>query len=117
MYPKIDIISKTNNGLVFKCRKCNNYQVQFNNLSFSFSDEEYFYFSNYISQVDEGYYKHHYTNDICNRIIQLPIGHKSLMISLSIEELEELKSLFSHKRKNNLKPISMEKINYKLFMN
>lgn len=117
MCSEINIISKTKNGIVFKCKSCENYQVQFNNLEFSFTDKEYYYFNNYISSIDTGYYVHHFDDELHGKKIKLPVGHKNLLIAISIEELQELKLLFSHQSDFDFKIINLDAIHYKLFMN
>lgn len=117
MDSNINLINKTKNGIVYKCKGCNTYHLQFNNLSFNFSDEEYFYFSTYVQQIDITYYENTICNSLQNRIIQLPIGHKSLKISLSVSELHELKALFKHNIRNNYKTLTLDKIHYSLYFN
>lgn len=117
MCSEINILRKTKHGIVFQCKSCENIQVQFNNLDFSFSDKEYFHFCNYISTIDIGYYEHHFNDEIHGQKIQLPIGHKNLLISLNIEELKEFRLLFQHKFNDDFKIINFNEIHNKLFMN
>ena len=117
MCAEINIISKTKNGMVFQCKSCENYQVVFNNLNFSFTDKEYFYFSKYISGIDLGHYENHFNDDLHGKKIQLPIGHKNLLIALNCQELRELQHLFNHKITEDYSLINLDKIHYKLFMN
>lgn len=117
MCPGINIISKTKNGIAFQCANCENIQVLFNNLDFSFTDKEYFYFCNYISSIDIGYYEHHCKGGLNNRKIQIPIGHNNLLINFSVKELEEFKLLFKHSFNDDYKVINFKEIHNKLFMN
>ena len=117
MCSQLNIISKTKNGIVFLCKDCDKYRVQFNNLDFSFNDQEYFCFSEYISGIDLGYFEHHFNDELHDKKIPIPIGHKNLMLVLNSNELKELQVLFSHTKAQNYTLIGLNKINYKLFMN
>lgn len=117
MCSEIKIISKTKNGIVFQCKTCLNYQIEFNNLNFNFTEKEYYYFTNYITSIDIGYYKHYFNNELHGKKIKLPIGHKNLTITISIKELNELKQLFSHQLTDGFDLISLDEIHYDLFMN
>lgn len=117
MCSQLNIISKTKNGIVFLCKDCDKYRVQFNNLDFSFNDQEYFCFSEYISGIDLGHFEHHFNDELHGKKIPIPIGHKNLVLVLNSNELKELQMLFSHTKTQNYTLISLNKINYKLFMN
>lgn len=117
MCSEIKIISKTKNGIVFQCKTCLNYQIEFNNLNFNFTEKEYCYFTNYITSIDIGYYKQYFKDDLHRKKIKLPIGHNNLTITINVKELNELKQLFTHNIADDFGLISLDEIQYDLFMN
>ena len=76
-YQTMDIIKTSPNGQLSYCDRCKIYQLEFGNLFFRFTTEEFLYFKNYIRKTDGSYY------DCC----------------LHNEELDELKYLISIQKK------------------
>ena len=93
-----DFINKTQNGQIFKCDKCNAIHIEYKNLNFNLSDEQFEHFSEYITKLDGKKWEEKNKNTLFKRKIIIPIGHQSFRVLLNIKELEELKRLFSTKK-------------------
>ncbi|WP_196896078.1 DUF6686 family protein [Aureivirga marina] len=99
MSHQIQLISRTENGVIYKCLECNHYQIEYKNLNFTFSIVGYDRFRNYIKSL---YQKHLEEGILCHSLgknILLPTNSETLKISFNMRELEELFSLFSMKKK------------------
>ncbi len=90
----MSILSKTKNGKVYICTKCNNIHIEFGNLNFNFNQKEFNRFSNYILDLDGEHWEKENEKSPFNRKILIPIGHKNFNILLSLSELLEMKELF-----------------------
>lgn len=88
-------INETKNGKIFRCSTCNKIHIEFKNINFNFSDEEYGYFTEYLLELDgeEWEYKNRGSN--YKRKIILQINHRNVKIRLNSYELQELKQLFN----------------------
>lgn len=95
------VSNKTENGKVFKCSKCDAIHIEYKNLNFNFSEKQYKHFAEYIMKLDGKEWEHKNRNTQYRRKIIIPIGHKSVNILLNNAELQELKQLFSAKKRNN----------------
>ncbi len=96
----IQLINRTTNGKVFKCSKCTNIHLEYKNLSFNFTKDEYVKFKNYFLTIDGEYWENLNKNSFYDRKIMIPIGHKNFMISMNSVEVYELKALFSEKKQH-----------------
>jgi hypothetical protein len=88
------VMSQSASGRVFKCPSCDKIHIEFNNLYFTFDDEEYKSFSNYFLDFDVHYwiaqpgYLHR------NKKLLIPVGHRNVATLFSASEIYELKNLF-----------------------
>ena len=98
MCKNIKLISKTVNGRIYKCLRCNNIQIEYKNLSFSFSHKEYQSFKDYFLTIDGEYWENINKNTHHERKVLIPIGHRNVMIAMNSVEVHELKALFSGKK-------------------
>lgn len=87
------ILKQTSNGFISFCRKCSTYQVEFGNLFFRFTEDEFHRFCQYISSIDGEYYQS-MNQDMRNaRKIFLRMPIEGFYCALYLEELTELKRL------------------------
>ncbi|MDD2245569.1 MAG: hypothetical protein PHI70_03180 [Proteiniphilum sp.] len=86
------IINKTPFGIVFKCSKCGKIHIEFNNINFNFSLEEFREFSSYLNQLDGEYWEAKNKDSLFQRKIRIPIG-KTLCLLLTSKELSALRNL------------------------
>lgn len=93
-------INKTQNGIVFKCDKCNKIHFEYNNLNFLFTSEQFYSFSDYILELDADYWENKNQHSPHNRKIFVPVGHKNLKLGFHTEEIEELQSLLGSQKEN-----------------
>ena len=94
-----NFINKTQNGQVFKCDKCNLIHIEYKNLNFNFSVEQFDHFAEYLTKIDGKFWENKNKTSQFKRKIIIPIGHQSFRVLLSKEELDELKQLFFIKEK------------------
>ena len=51
------ILKQTQNGMLIFLKGCGNYQLTFNNLNFSLTEDELIAFANYLKRIDIDYWK------------------------------------------------------------
>ena len=100
------LINKTINGQIFKCDSCEAIHIEYKNLSFNFSVQQFDNFADYLSKLDGKKWEEKNKNSSYKRKIIIPIGHKSFNVLLNNEELQELNSLFNQIGKH-IKPIKI----------
>ncbi len=89
------IVGQTINGMVFKCFKCNLIHVEFKNLNFNFTAEQYQHFADYIKSLDGAQWEHANRNSSYIRKIMIPIGYQNINMMFNSDELSEFKALLS----------------------
>lgn len=88
------IINKTDFGLVFKCYHCRKIHIEFGNLNFNLSEEEFNFFSEYLEKLDGDYWECRNATSIFTKKIRIPLsGSQAFCILLDKEELKQLKEL------------------------
>ncbi len=87
------ILSRCQNGKIFRCQSCDKIHVEYKNFYFSFNEEEYDFFKRFFMKFkpdcDEGYTK----NKLCERRLKVSIGHPNLVALFNHYEIDELKTL------------------------
>lgn len=112
------LFSKTENGKVFICSKCNEIHVEFKNFNFNFSQSEYLHFSNYFMKIEADEWEYKNRETFYNRKIIIPLGYKNFNMMLNKEELLELKQLLSSKDyKNHFEIINTAFLNFVQYYN
>lgn len=94
-------LSTTAHGKVIKCLSCKSYHIEFNNLLFTFSKDEFLHFRTYFLALDANYWEAKNTNSVYRRKIMIPVGHKNITALFNLAEIEELKLLFNPKKDTN----------------
>ncbi len=95
---KIQIISQTTNGKIYKCSKCANIHMEYKNLYFKFSQKEYLSFKEFFFTIDGEYWEKRNKGCFSKRKIMIPISHRNFMIALNSIEVYELKALFTDEK-------------------
>lgn len=88
-----NILFQSINGKVFKCGSCAKVHVEYNNLNFNFTTEEYKRFATYIQKLDGSFWESKNQTTQYRRKILIPVGHKNINLLLNNSELKELKDL------------------------
>ncbi len=91
----LEIINKNENGVVFRCKKCQKVHLEFNNFNLNFSAKEYEQFSHYIQEIDGEYWELVNKHSPLRRKICIPIRDDSTCIVLNKDELKQLQQLLS----------------------
>ncbi len=89
------IVGQTIHGMVFKCFKCNLIHVEFKNLNFNFTAEQYKHFADYIKSLDGAQWESANRNSSYIRKIMIPIGYQNINMMFNSDELSEFKTLLS----------------------
>ncbi len=99
---KLEVLSSSVNGKIFKCHTCNKIHIEYKNLNFAFSENEYFFFKDYFLKLKPEKWERINQNTIYKRKIMVPIGHRNFTIMFHSNEIYEIKELFgNHKTKSN----------------
>ncbi len=109
------ILKQTENGMLLHLIHCNKYQLNFKNLNFNFSKEEYDSLFNYLKSIDCNYWETEYKNSIYEKKIPIPTPQANFIISIDRFELYEILNLLNFNTiKDNLKSTD---INYPMNLN
>ncbi|MFV0565920.1 MAG: DUF6686 family protein [Flavobacteriaceae bacterium] len=111
----LKILAKSNRGELSICLSCNIYHLEFNNLYFEFSTEEFVHFKTYILSVDCMYWECAYAETCFKRKIPIPSVQKNLILLFSRQEIEELKALVMEKDDNHY--LELDDIEYTYCLN
>ena len=88
-----EILKRTTNGFISFCTKCHAYHVEFGNLFFTFTEDEFEHFCQYINSIDGEYYQE-LNKDMKNaRKIFLRMPVKGFYCALYPDELKEMRRL------------------------
>lgn len=95
---KLYVISRTLNGKIFHCHTCNKIHIEYKNLNFNFSEDEFIFFKDYFLKLDpEKWEKINRDTCYCRKVM-IPIGHKNFTAMFHAAEIYELKELFKKTR-------------------
>ena len=111
----LKIINRTSNGILLHCQHRDMYQLLFNNLTFDLSSIEMTSFSNYLEQIDIDYWETEYKHSIYEKKIPIPTLQTNFMILLERNEVNEL--LFLLDKPTSKEYLSVEDINYQIYLN
>jgi hypothetical protein len=97
----IDIIRQSPNGKVFKCPSCDKLHIEYKNLSFAFSDNEFNDFRDYFLRLQPEKWEYLNKDSCMGRKIMIPIGHRNVTSIFHVHEIYELKSLLGGVKKRH----------------
>lgn len=80
---------------------CGNYQLTFNNLNFSLTEEELIAFKEYLKQINE-YWEKEYEHSIYKKKIPIPTLQSNFIILINPLELYELLLLLNMENTNEM---------------
>lgn len=114
-----NIISKTQNGQIFRCSKRNAIHVEYKNLNFNFAEKQYNQFVKYINDLDGKQWEAINENSQFKRKIIIPTGNQSFRVLFSNEELNEFRQLLSAKTKqpSHYKNYQLMNLNFNIILN
>ncbi|WP_018667335.1 DUF6686 family protein [Bacteroides gallinarum] len=87
------LLKQTTNGFISFCTECNTYHLEFGNLFFRFTEDEFRHFCRYINSIDGPYYQAQNRHIRNSRKIFLRMPVQGFYCALHPEELTELKRL------------------------
>ncbi len=96
----VHLIGKTTNGKIFKCPKCNAIHIEYKNLNFNLSEQEFERFSRYIHSLDGKEWEARNAGSGFSRKILVPVGSGYFNAMFNNEELEEFKELLRFQKKS-----------------
>ncbi len=95
------ILSKTINGKIFMCKACDKIHIEFNNLNFVFTPEEFRFFRNYFKNLNEYHWENLNEKSQYDRKIMIPIGHTNFTMLFHAEEIQEMRRLLHNYNKKS----------------
>jgi hypothetical protein len=101
------ILYETKNGKVFKCGHCDKIHIEYKNLNFNFTEEQFNEFSDYLFTIDGWEWEAKNMDGPFIRKIIIPIGSYNFRILLNNQELIELKFLVMKGRKSNKERVNI----------
>lgn len=81
---------------------CGNYQLTFNNLNFSLTEEELIAFKEYLKQINIEYWEKEYEHSIYKKKIPIPTLQSNFIILINRLELYELLLLLNIDKGNEM---------------
>lgn len=81
---------------------CGNYQLTFNNLNFSLTEDELIGFANYLKRIDIDYWEKEYEHSIYKKKIPIPSLQSNFIILINRLELYELLVLLNFENTNKM---------------
>ena len=112
---ELKVLNRTCNGVLVFCPKKGMYQLLFNNLTFSLSQDELDGFFGYIKSIDCNYWEQEYKNSIYEKKIPIPTLQKNFIILFDRTEICELTLLLNFKAKYEM--LKSADIKYPLNLN
>lgn len=116
MHKGFHIISQTQNGKLFTCDYCGKIHLEYNNLFFSFTGEEFERFKEFFSYLDGTYWEEQNEHSPCTRKIKVPIEHHNLVMLFNSREIDELKQLLG-KKENRFNHLTSSEFSWQLSSN
>ena len=99
---KMEILIETQNGMIFKCPKCDALHVEYKNLNFNFKEKDFWKFADYIKNLDgEEWVRRNRSSNFKRKII-IPVGSQIFNVLLNAEELQEFKHLINFEKDTTL---------------
>ena len=89
----MEVINRTANGILVHCAKCHSYHLEFGNLFFQFTEEEFESFKDYLDNINGEDYELLNQKTFNNRKIFLRLPIQCIYCALYLNELYELRSL------------------------
>ncbi|WP_303316829.1 DUF6686 family protein [Flavivirga abyssicola] len=117
MCNSIRTIAKVTNGELSICEQCNVYHVEFNNIYFEFTPNEFDHFKDYLLNIELDYWEERYSCAKVKRKIPIPSMQKNLVLMFNRQEIKELKLLFCGEECSFENVLHANDIDYKLILN
>jgi hypothetical protein len=96
------ILKQTQNGMLIFLKGCGNYQLTFNNLNFSLSEEELIAFKTYLKHIDIDYWEKEYEYSVYKKKIPIPTLQSNFIILINRLEFYELLLLLNMEKTNEM---------------
>ncbi len=109
---ELQILSQTTNGKIFRCLTCKQIHIEYKNLNFTFSKDDFVLFREYFLELNPEVWAHKNRNTVYTRKIMVPIGHRNFTAMFHTSEIYELKELFKKMKRdtNRLELIGLDNI-------
>jgi hypothetical protein len=99
---KLEVLSRSINGKIFKCHTCNKIHIEYKNLNFTFSENEYHFFKDYFLKLEPEKWERINQNTFYKKKIMVPIGHRNFTAMFNTEEIYEIKNMFTGIKQQNV---------------
>ena len=108
-------LTKNKKSFLIYCSKIAVYQLSYKNLKFNLTTEELTSLVKYLKNIDCDYWEKEYENSIYQKKIPIPTLQTNFMILLERNEVNEL--LFLLDKPTSKEYLSVEDINYQIYLN
>ncbi|OUS02554.1 hypothetical protein A9Q86_03365 [Flavobacteriales bacterium 33_180_T64] len=117
MCHNIRTISIVKSGELSICENCNVYHLEFNNIYFEFTIQQFKQFKDYLDAIEIGFWERKYTCSKMKRKIPIPSIQNNLVLMFNRQEIKELQCLFSLDANSSTKLLLLSEIDYTLIVN
>ncbi len=115
MSNSVKTLSKTKSGELYLCEHCESYHLEFNNIYFEFTEEQFYQFKSYVLAIEVEYWEHKYACGRVKRKVPIPTMHPNLVLMFNRHEIFELIDLFQYEQGQKL--LTVTDIDYTFIIN
>lgn len=116
MCHNLEILSIVKSGELSFCKECHIYHLEFNNIYFEFTVQQFEYFRAYLLGIDSQFWEQKYACASFKRKIPIPSMQDNLVLMFNRQEIEELKILI-RSEKGNSPILNVDDIDYTFVLN
>lgn len=117
MCKNIKVISEVKKGQLFVNETCNLYYLNYNNLLFELTPQEFDALRNYVCNIEMDYWEHKYSGSNLSRKIPIPSTQQNLYLMFNRKEIEDLKSLLMDPNYDESRLLKTHEIEYRAYAN
>lgn len=88
------ILKTTTNGKIFTCGKCNAIHIEYKNINFNLSKDQFLEYAKYLNKLNGSEWEEANQSSPLTRKIIIPTQDTHISLLLNNQELNELKKLF-----------------------
>ncbi len=118
MCNNVKSISKTSQGELSLCKNCKHFHLEFNNIYFEFTVNEFKQFKQYILNLEADFWECKYASAGITKKIPIPTLQDNLVLMFNRQEVNQLKTLVKQPVINVYdKLITVDDVDYTLILN
>lgn len=117
MCHKIKILAKGKSGVLSLCDQCAIFHLEFNNVYFEFTQEQFKHFREYVLNIDADYWEDRYSCNAIRRKIPIPSMQENLVLMFNKQEIKQLTALLFYGESQHMSLLEIADIDYNLILN